>query len=223
VFKPPLPTRGSEHNAGGKVALSQWEKTTMPALETGATADPLEKALGIQRGKAFDMPVALRGANPNFSKGKEFQFNCQRCVPAYELRRRGYDVEAMPVASKNFGMVKRGDECFKDVKITGWPEDRKGLSETGLRARLETLPDGARVGVFVQWNKSSAHTFVCEKANGSLRFIDPQTGKACPEYLTQGKKFGYYRMDTLTLQEHIDWKTAIKAVPNDETGSKKYS
>ncbi|MDR2054555.1 MAG: phage head morphogenesis protein, partial [Desulfovibrio sp.] len=38
VFKPPLPTRGSEHNAGGKVALSQWEKTTMPALETGATA-----------------------------------------------------------------------------------------------------------------------------------------------------------------------------------------
>ncbi|MDR1659118.1 MAG: hypothetical protein LBR94_02095 [Desulfovibrio sp.] len=75
------------------------------------------------------------------------------------------------------------------------------------------LPDDARVGVFVQWSKTSAHTFICEKVNGSLRFVDPQTGKACPEYLTRGKKFGYYRMDTLTLQEHADWKTTIKAVP----------
>ena len=34
-------------------------------------------------------------ANPNYYKGKEYQVNCQRCVPTYEMRRRGIDAEAL--------------------------------------------------------------------------------------------------------------------------------
>ncbi len=38
----------------------------------------------------------LAKANPNYKQGAEYRENCQRCVPAYELRPRGYDVQAKP-------------------------------------------------------------------------------------------------------------------------------
>ena len=39
---------------------------------------------------------AVMGTNPMFGEGPEYQNNCQRCVVAYEMRRRGYAVTAMP-------------------------------------------------------------------------------------------------------------------------------
>ena len=36
----------------------------------------------------------LKDINPNYNEGTIWQENCQRCVPAYEMRRRGYDVTA---------------------------------------------------------------------------------------------------------------------------------
>lgn len=40
----------------------------------------------------------LKAVNPNFVPGRngEWENNCQRCVYAYEARRRGIDVEALP-------------------------------------------------------------------------------------------------------------------------------
>ena len=44
----------------------------------------------------------LAVTNPNFATGKsEWTCNCQRCVTAYEGRRRGLDVEAMPMKIVN--------------------------------------------------------------------------------------------------------------------------
>ena len=39
----------------------------------------------------------LKAVNPNFTEGRDgvWENNCQRCVVAYELRRRGIDVKAM--------------------------------------------------------------------------------------------------------------------------------
>jgi SPP1 gp7 family putative phage head morphogenesis protein len=57
--------------------------------------DPIGQMLGIGT-RAIDETDALKGTNPNYALGWKYQNNCQRCVPAYELRRRGYDVTAKP-------------------------------------------------------------------------------------------------------------------------------
>lgn len=47
----------------------------------------------------FEEANELRG-NINFGKGNEYGVNCQSCVVANELRRRGYDVTALPNLEK---------------------------------------------------------------------------------------------------------------------------
>lgn len=70
----------------------------------------IEKA-GFKRGEP--MPIGLadsKHANPKYGKSVRGSFrpytcNCQTCVVAYELRRRGYDVEAMGVNVKGGGLA----------------------------------------------------------------------------------------------------------------------
>lgn len=51
----------------------------------------------MEQGKPMNFQQADGGApNPNFKKGGGYMTNCQTTVVAYELRRRGYDVEALP-------------------------------------------------------------------------------------------------------------------------------
>jgi hypothetical protein len=225
VYKPSLPTAAQEKNLGKPIPVSRYERqqAELEAARAAAPANELEKALDIRPGSSMDIPQATSGANPNFHKGEEYQINCQRCVPAYELRRRGYNVEALPVKNKAYGQVTLGPECFEGAQISGWPNDPSGLTKKELTDQLNALPDGARMSVFVRWTANYGHTFVCEKENGILRFIDPQTGKDGSGLLTRGRKFGFYRMDTLKLREDLDWKTVVKKVKNDAAGSKRVS
>lgn len=39
----------------------------------------------------------LKNTNPNWQEDSPWDVNCQRCVSAYEARRRGYDVTAAPL------------------------------------------------------------------------------------------------------------------------------
>ena len=61
----------------------------------------IEQKIGIKRGEemTFEEANELRG-NINFGKGNEYGVNCQSCVVANELRRRGYDVTALPNLEK---------------------------------------------------------------------------------------------------------------------------
>lgn len=66
--------------------------------------------LGVQ-GKTFSIEDSLKGANHKYARGTQYGVNCQRCVQAYELRRRGYDVEALPKPKKNkFGILRVDDK-----------------------------------------------------------------------------------------------------------------
>lgn len=57
----------------------------------------LEKALNIEQGKpmTFEEANEMRG-NPHYAESEGYRVNCQTCVVANELRRRGFDVEALP-------------------------------------------------------------------------------------------------------------------------------
>lgn len=74
-----------------------------------------ESQLPILGGQSTPMNItdALKGANPNYASGTQYGVNCQRCVQTDELKRRGYDVEALPKPKKNHFGILRVD--YKDI------------------------------------------------------------------------------------------------------------
>lgn len=161
---------------------AQW-KSQLPVL--GGQSTPLNIA------------DALKGANPKFARGTQYAVNCQRCVQTYELRRRGYDVEALPKPKKNNTIVW-GNECFVDSS-GNTPSFTFNQREKDIRSVLANAPDGSRHIIYIAWkNSRSAHVFIAEKENGIIRFVDPQTNKDNVEdYFSRGKegKFGILRVD----------------------------
>ena len=47
-------------------------------------------------GERIDLMIKNNLVNPNYSKSKEYRYNCALCATAAALQARGYDVEAMP-------------------------------------------------------------------------------------------------------------------------------
>ncbi len=121
----------------------------------------------------------LRATNPHFSEGLQWQINCQRCVPAYEMRRRGFDVVAKPreldasglEPSKNDRAAESWYTIFKGAQWIACP----GTGKTEIDRLMGEWGDGARAEVYVAWNKGGAHVFVAENINGRIQYICPQS------------------------------------------------
>lgn len=150
--------------------------------------------------------------NPNYSTGQwGYTQNCQRCVQAYEFRRRGYDVVATERPIKNNKIIW-GCECFTDAN--GNPAKFIfGQTESMVKKVLNSATDGSRYTIYVKWKGRStgAHVFVAEKENGVVRYLDPQNGSMdASGYFKKGSAggFGYFRMDDKQLTTD---KTIINA------------
>lgn len=126
----------------------------------------------------------LAAVNPSFrTRDPKWAQNCQRCVPAYEMRRRGYDVVAKPRETDKDGKPSKADRVWN-----GWMGIFKGASFERCggsgRARCDSLMkqwgDGARAEVYVAWPRKlggGAHVFVAENRDGKIVYIDPQSAK----------------------------------------------
>lgn len=126
----------------------------------------------------------VKATNPKFST-RTFQYteNCQRCVAAYEARRRGYDVIAKP------RILSRNDPLPYMTNPFGWPAIYKShklescAADTGKAARekvealMKLYGDKSRAIVKVDWlMQNKGHLFVAENQDGVIYFVDPQTG-----------------------------------------------
>lgn len=133
----------------------------------------------------------LKATNPNYSTNKrEWTLNCQRCVSAYEARRRGFNVEAKA------RILKGTDNLPVMLNQDGWPavykDGHKALvnisSNSTTRVRQKVIDhvlqwdDGARGIVRVRWQSGGGHVFIAEKENGLVRFIDPQSNETDVSY-----------------------------------------
>lgn len=122
---------------------------------------------------------AVMGTNPMFGEGPEYQNNCQRCVVAYEMRRRGYAVTAMPRP-----MDPRTGLPAIDTDTNRWVNAFKGDwrscgPDTGLDGASKLLWEwgkGSRAFIEVEWLDGTRHVFVAENLKDGIHFIDPQTG-----------------------------------------------
>ena len=130
-------------------------------------------------------------ANPLYVlKTDEYTLNCQRCVWAYEARRRGYDVIASEKILNGVDTLPK----MKDPK--GWANVVKdGLNnlismqattgkgcKSNIEAKMKDYGDGSRAIIRVQWQKKGGHVFIAEQVNGKTKFIDPQSGSTDIEW-----------------------------------------
>ena len=139
---------------------------------------------------AFD---DLKNTNPKWAEDSPWDVNCQRCVSAYEARRRGYDVTAAP-------LVDSHDPLQIMRHPNGWPSVYKGAdlidctaasgtaSEVLVNEKMAEWGDGARAIVRVRWQLGGGHVFIAERVNGQTVYVDPQRGTEDVGYYFQSAK-----------------------------------
>lgn len=184
-------------------------KNPIPKLyfDKAMPGDVVEKQLGIKRGEPMTMADALKGANPNYSKGKQWRQNCQRCVIAYELRRRGYNVAAMP---KLIGDKMRNGSYFFEGGESLWT---RGLNLKQLESQLMKNEPGARFIISVKWpRKRVGHTFIAERTKLGIVYLDPQPMKAgVKSYFKKARpnEISYFRCDNAKIDSKINVKAVV--------------
>lgn len=176
--------------------------------------DHIENSVGVKKQNQFSIGESRAWTNPNYDSGKwKYTNNCQRCVQAYELRRRGYDVEAMPRKRRN-DTILWGTEIFNGFGKS-YGESMRAYTfkqtEAEVKAELANAPNGARYSIYVRWEgRKSSHVFIAEKDNNVIKYIDPQSNKAdASDHFQKGQEgeFGYFRMDDKPI---TDDETIIK-------------
>ena len=139
----------------------------------------------------------LGSTNPNYVTSEfEWTYNCQRCVPTYELRCRGYDVMAAPRPQGNDFLAQNPFAVWKNAIPVTCGSNPKEDIENAMRI----WGDGARAQITLLYKFGGGHTFVAQQINGVTRFIDPQSGKIdTEEIFTRAKPGGvdFCRIDTL--------------------------
>lgn len=163
------------------------------------------------------MEMDLLATNPNYStvdSDSPWNNNCQRCVSAYEARRRGYDVEAQPLPNGNDPLpIMRHPQGWPSVYKDGQLIDCSANSGTAAAINVENMMkswgDNCRAIVRVRWKPEAGgggHVFIAERTNGVTRFIDPQNGTADASSYFQfakGSDLFCMRIDNLDFTDRI--------------------
>jgi hypothetical protein len=183
----------------------------------------VKEALGA-KGAAKSISTSLKEANPRYSAAfSEYSENCQRCVVAYELQRRGYDVEAQPTYA--------GDKWPQVVNVNGqrlgrWRgafrhavTDKVGASGNNAKAEAKVLQNiynrmksygaGARAVINIGYRGShSGHVFNAEYSGGRVQYLDAQTGERYSTadmrnflHIVETSTVGLTRTDNLRVSE----------------------
>lgn len=157
----------------------------------------IEQKIGIKRGEdmTFEEANELRG-NIGYGEGREFSVNCQSCAVANELRRRGYDVTALPNLKKEgnipYELSGKTNWAWIDPETMQTPEKKQagGQYVSGLDIKSKTLTqlnkelnelakEAGRYHIDFMWKDGKGgHIITVDRLeNGSIRIYDPQIGR----------------------------------------------
>lgn len=154
----------------------------------------LSKVLPVLQGKIMNFTEADGSrCNPKFAieNARELGYydNCQTCTVAYELRRRGFNVEAMSNKDNEFYekwcVQNKFDWLDRFLTEDGKRANYKRsmtIKDTGL-AKLKFIEDQTavqgRYEIYCAWKgRKDGHVFIVERQkNGNLLWYDPQNGR----------------------------------------------
>lgn len=189
------------------------------------TPKTINQALG-EKGKKKSVTDALKNVNPFYSRAySEYSHNCQRCVVAYELRRRGYDVEAQPtfagdtwnqvrvVGNQRYGRWRGAfrNAVTENVGARGNSAKAEAKVLDNLREKMKSYGPGARAVVNIQYRgQRNGHVFNVENQGGQISFIDAQTGTRYNTgsmrnllHIVETKTVGLTRTDNLRVSSRV--------------------
>ena len=176
--------------------------------------------LNMKKGNEMTFQEANEGlGNVNYLKGEEYRINCQSCVVANELRRRGFDVTALPNLKKEgsipMKLSYKTNMAWIDPITRKMPDKRRAGGEYVSKGKIkvkttkelasefvELIKDDGRYHIdYKNKNGSSGHIITLEKMeNGKIRIYDPQNGKD---------------IEWANLREKVDLKHGINVLKVD--------
>lgn len=208
-----------------QAAIIEMKKTIKTANEA-ITANKIS----CKQGKEMNHVYANQERpNPKFDSGeRKYRVNCQSCVVAYELRRRGFDVEAHGNEKRPgdipYELSKRTESAWIDpetglypkaIKAGGWNPKymNRGIPRSQMLAQFDNITaKPGRYHAYFTWKGGGGHIITAERLqDGRLRLYDPQTGKlydyATWEYYTTRMVLGHginvYKVDGLLINNDI--------------------
>lgn len=156
--------------------------------------------------------------NPKYNDSTyDYSMNCTFCTAAYDLRKRGYDVEANPISTVESYTIDDVCSWYKGAKSVSNVDVRYAY-ETTIKSRkdvlskeemllksLESNGDGARGHLGLNWTGGGGHDVVWEIENGKAIIRDCQNGKVVDisDYLSYASSYNYVRVDNLEPTEEI--------------------
>ena len=159
----------------------------------------LKRKTGVMTPKD-DMAVC----NPKYSKGGVYKNNCISCALAYDMRRRGYDVESAPIDTTSAvnGSLSVQLDFYKGEKLEIFevPKD-PDVAAKQFSNRILKYGDGSRGMLRIRWKNGDGHAAVWEVDDGSVVIRDPQNNTIVDlsDYMSRAKTFYYFRTDNLEL------------------------
>lgn len=171
----------------------------------------------IENNKLPELPVKKKVAtekqdqaavNPNYlTMNEKYANNCMYCTATYELRQRGYDVEAAPMGEEYAGTWA---EC------KSWYENPPEVTEVKLGEDVDadakkiekdllSHGEGARGNFVVRWKDGNGHSVVWEVKNGKVVIRDCQTNTThdVKELVYYSTQVEYMRTDNLEVSRNI--------------------
>ena len=136
--------------------------------------------------------------------------NCTSCTTAYELRRRGYDVEA--IYMKNGKMREEVETWYKGSSFTKYKSDGQHKTNSeGIYSQFSNCGDGARGVVSVTWKEGGRHIMNWENIGGQTYIVDCQSNKVYPQWKFERSvsqkvnwdDVAFMRVDNLELTEKV--------------------
>ena len=150
----------------------------------------------------------MAACNPKYLKGGVYKNNCISCALAYDMRRRGYDVESSPIdtTSATNGSLPVQLGFYKGEKLETYevPND-PDVAVKQFTKNIVSYGDGSRGMLRIRWKNGDGHAVVWEVNDGSVIVRDPQnnTFVDLSDYMRRAKTFYYFRTDNLEPTEKV--------------------
>lgn len=188
--------------------------------------NPVDKKTGFHKKiKEMSPEEDMERVNPGFRNwDANTKNNCVLCTMSYELRRRGYDVQAQKATHgyseelvKDWytgSKIKRSEGSLSDEDainnaIHGYPMNatQKSAMIANTVHEVEKQPKGARGMLSVTWDRTtSGHALSYANENGKMVLYDTQAneryeGDAAKSYLEKCSQISVTRLDNCKIND----------------------
>lgn len=159
--------------------------TQRESRKTNTKRKELKTVAGVERSAPMSHDEADHGrVNPNYSRWihNAYHRNCQSCVVCYELRRRGFDVQAQPRVDSGYmaDLSRNSALAYIDPKTGGhpWRHYSTAKDPDEMYDWLDREIQEGRYEFRMVWSgQSHGHIINAFRDNGTLVLYDPQTNK----------------------------------------------